>query len=129
MGSKAIPAASLSRHLGHWPLRNVSKKEGLQAFVWAMAPSALGVRHAACGVRLTVSRSLTEARRHRDPTAVENKLGEEPRGSELPLALSGLGIRQTWASVRPGHPSDLGIPQTWASLRPVHLSDLKIPQI
>jgi hypothetical protein len=53
-----------------------------------MAPSALGVR-------LTVSRSLTEARRHRDPTAVENKLGEEQRGSELPVALSGLNIPQT----------------------------------
>jgi hypothetical protein len=25
---------------------------------------------------------------------VENKLGEEPRGSELPVALSGPGIRQ-----------------------------------
>jgi hypothetical protein len=88
----------------------------------------VGPRRAACGVRLTVSRSLTEARRHRDPTAVENKLGEEPRGSELPLALSGLGIRQTLASVRPWHPSDLGIRQTWASVRPWHPSDLGIPQ-
>jgi len=93
-----------------------------------MAPSALGVRRAADGVRLTVSRSRGLSRRHRDPTAVENKLGEEPRGSELPLALSGLGIRQTLASVRPWHPSDLGIRQTWASLRPGHPSDLGIPQ-
>ena len=62
-----------------------------------MAPSALGERRAAGGVRLTVSRSLTEARRHRDPAAVENELGEEPRASELPVALSGLGIRRAWA--------------------------------
>jgi len=60
-----------------------------------MAPSALGERRAAGGVRLTVSRSLTEARRHRDPAAVENELGEEPRGLELPVAISSLGIRQT----------------------------------
>ena len=65
-----------------------------------MAPSALGVRRAADGVRLTVSRSRGLSRRHRDPTAVENKLGEEPRGSELPVAPSGLNIPQTWASVR-----------------------------
>jgi len=46
------------------------------------------------GVRLTVSRSLTEAQRHRGAAAVENKLGEEPMGSELSVALSGLGIPQ-----------------------------------
>jgi hypothetical protein len=66
-----------------------------------MAPSALIGRRAADG--LEVSHGGTEAQRHRSTVAqklsgaaaVENKLGEEPRGSELPVALSGLGIPQT----------------------------------
>jgi hypothetical protein len=59
---------------------------------------------------------------------VENELGEEPRASELPVALSGLGIRQAWASVGPGHRSGLGICRVWASLRPGSPSDLEVPQ-
>jgi hypothetical protein len=57
-----------------------------------MAPSALSGRRAADG--LEVSHGGTEARRHSGAAAVENKLGEEPMGSELSVALSGLGIRQ-----------------------------------
>ena len=56
-----------------------------------MAPSALAGRRAADG--LEVSHGGTAARRHRDPADVENELGEEPMGSELSVALSGLGIR------------------------------------
>jgi hypothetical protein len=107
----------------------VSKKEGLQAFVWAMAPSALGVRRAADG--LEVSHGGTEAQ---GPNGRGEQTGRGTEGIGTafgpfgPWHPSDLGIRQTWASVRPGHPSDLGIRQTWASLRPGHPSDLGIPQ-
>ena len=59
-------------------------------------------RRAADG--LEVSHGGAEARRRGDAAAVENELGEEPMGSELSVALSGLGIRQAWAFVGPGHP-------------------------
>jgi hypothetical protein len=91
--------------------REQVEKRGLEAFVWAMAPLGLGGRRAADGLEVF-------SRRHRDLAAVENELGEEPRASELPVALSGLGIGRAWAFVGSGHPSDLEVPQTWKSLRP-----------
>jgi hypothetical protein len=85
-------ATEIRRAADRHELGAQGEKEGLQAFVWAMAPSALAGRRAADG--LEVSHGGTEAQRRSGAAAVENKLGEEPRGSELPVALSGLGIRQ-----------------------------------
>jgi len=61
------------------------------------------------GVRLTVSRSLTEAQRHRGAAAQRpwRTNWARNRGDR-----NCLWPFRAWASVRPGHPSGLNIPQT-----------------
>jgi hypothetical protein len=96
---REVEAKRKVRASGFGARRAISVAEAVKtapvAAFWAVARQS--------GARLTVLRSLTEARRrrstvaqkHSGAAAVENALGEEPRGSELPVALSGLNIPQT----------------------------------